>query len=201
MYPGRIQEVYRSRPIKRTRLESRSERFSGFAATLRAAAGFEAPETVLPLLGLALRETVVVRKESLRHLLSLRGSSGAEIVVRGFSLLSECERAEALRDRGRLLSAVLSVLASPMEGGRAGVAAFASSLAPGEGWDLLLCLLDDPDEEARTAARRAVVSFSREYASGRRRFPPATASRLAASGGFPARRRTPGRLRTYLEAA
>jgi hypothetical protein len=51
------------------------------------------------------------------------------------------------------------------------VAAFASSLAPGEGWDLLLGMLDDPDLEARTAARRALVGFSREYASGRRNFP------------------------------
>src|SRR6266540_1290442 len=98
-YPGRIQEVYRFHPIKRIRMERRAERSSGFAATLRAAAGFEAPETVLPLLDLALRESGAVRKEALRHLLSLRGSSAAEIVVRGFSLLDATERVEAMRDR------------------------------------------------------------------------------------------------------
>jgi len=161
---------------------TREETRSGFSATLAAIEAIQDPRAALPLVAAALAEDPPVRREALQFLLERQGIEPAAMVVRAFAALDPPERAEALADRARLVTAAEAVLGDPKREGRMGLAALASALPPAEGLRFILHLVDDPAEAVRGIAREALSRIARSLAGGRWSLPgPADARRFTAA--------------------
>ncbi len=148
-------------------MENHSEPLRGIHATLAAVGAMEDPRPALPLLGAALAEDAPVRRAVLKFLLSKPGMESAILVVRGFSNLKAEERAEALREESRLVTAAEVVLGDQEREGRLGLADFASALPAPDGMRFILHLIDDPIQAVQLTARNALIRTAREYMSGR----------------------------------
>ena len=98
------------------------DRATGFKATLAAIESLDDPRAALPLIGMALSEDGPVRRSALRFLLSCPGIDPLIPVVQAFGGLDPEEKAEALVERNRLISAGESVLGDPRPDARAGLA-------------------------------------------------------------------------------